>query len=166
VAFTWPPAGGATNYTLLLGSTGPGSYNLWDSGATTATSLTFSAMPVNGETIYARLSTNFNGTLVHSDSTYTAANPIFATMISPLPGSTLAGASVTFKWAPGATATIYQLQLGTTGVGSSDVYNSGSITATSVTANKLPTTGITVYVRLRSESGGTWSYLDYTYVAK
>jgi hypothetical protein len=123
-------------------------------------------VPVNGETIYARLSTNFNGTLAHSDSTFIASNPAFATMISPLPGSTFTGASATFKWAPGATANAYQLLVGTTGVGSSDVYSPVSTTATSATVNKLPTTGVKVYVRLRSESGGTWNYVDYTYVAK
>ncbi|MGA3162520.1 MAG: Ig-like domain repeat protein, partial [Terracidiphilus sp.] len=54
--FTWNPAAGATGYTLFLGSTGVGSNNLLDAHAT-ATTVTANSLPVNGETIYARLIT-------------------------------------------------------------------------------------------------------------
>src|ERR1019366_2407680 len=67
ITFSWTAVTGACGYKLWLGSTGAGSNNLYNSGAKTATSVTVKALPVNGETIYARLFTNFNGTLEYSD---------------------------------------------------------------------------------------------------
>jgi len=164
--FTWAPVNAATGYQLYAGSTGAGSKNLYNSGNLTGTSTTAGGLPNNGETVYVRLFTEFNGTSIYTDSTYTAATLVVATMTTPAPGSTLAGASVTFTWTPGVAVTNYQLLIGTIGAGSSGLYNSGSITASSAAVSKLPTTGATVYVRLLSESGGTWSHFDYTYKAK
>jgi hypothetical protein len=81
MAWPWmPPAiclfpTAATQYQFWLGSTGVGSNNLYSSGATNAMSVTRTNMPTNGETIYARLYTNYNGTWVHTDYTFTAAAP-------------------------------------------------------------------------------------------
>jgi hypothetical protein len=163
VTFSWTTVSGATGYILSVGTTGAGSYNLDYSGSITATSATVSNLPTNGGTIYVRLTTNFNGTWVHTDYTYTAAK--IAAMTSPTPGSTLTGASVKFTWttAPGATG--YILSLGTTGAGSYNLYYSGSITATSVTVNNLPTNGATIYARLTTNFNGTWVHTDYTYTA-
>ncbi len=164
--FAWPTTSGATDFSLVLGSTGVGSNDLWSSSATTGTSVTSGALPVNGETIYARPHTNFSGIWAYTDSTFTAATVVLATITAPAPGSTLAGASVTFTWTPGVAVTNYQLLVGTTGAGSSSIYNSGSIVATCATVPKLPVTGVKVYVRLLSESAGAWKYNDYTYIAK
>jgi hypothetical protein len=46
---------------------------LYYSGSTTATSVTATGLPTNGETIYARLLTNNGGTWLHTDYTYKAA---------------------------------------------------------------------------------------------
>jgi hypothetical protein len=70
--FTWTAVSGATGYDIWLGSTGVGSNNLGGSGATTALSYTKNGLPTNGETIYVRLFTIFNGVDVHTDYTYTA----------------------------------------------------------------------------------------------
>jgi len=70
--FKWTASTGATSYSLWIGSTGVGSNNLWSSGATTATSMTFGALPTNGETVYVRLYTSFNGISEHADYTFTA----------------------------------------------------------------------------------------------
>jgi hypothetical protein len=59
-------------YELVLGSTGVGSSNVANTGWRTATSREFNGMPNNGETLYARLTTNFNGTKVSRDYVYTA----------------------------------------------------------------------------------------------
>jgi hypothetical protein len=56
------------------------------------------------------------------------------------------------------------LYLGTS-VGSSSLYNSGKVTATSETVNNLPTNGETIYARLYSLIDGVWEYTNYTYVA-
>ncbi|MGA3161435.1 MAG: choice-of-anchor D domain-containing protein, partial [Terracidiphilus sp.] len=117
-SFTWNSAAGATGYTLFLGSTGVGSNNLLDAHAT-ATTVTANSLPVNGETIYARLITSFNGVYAYNDYTFTAAAP--AALISPTPGATLAGSSQTFTWNSAAGATGYTLFLGSTGVGSNNL---------------------------------------------
>jgi hypothetical protein len=162
--FTWTPATGATGYILSLGSTGAGSLNLYYSGSVTGTTATVNNLPTNGETIYARLTTNYNGTWLHTDFTYTAATQ--SALTSPTPSSTLAGSSVAFTWttAPGATG--YILSLGTTGAGSYNLYYSGSVTGTGVTVNNLPTNGATVYARLTTNYNGTWVHTDYTYTAQ
>ena len=72
MTFNWTTATGATDYELFVGSTAPGSYNLFYSGDKTVTSLTVNGLPTNGETIYVRLYTNFNGTLEYADYTFTA----------------------------------------------------------------------------------------------
>ncbi len=163
VTFAWAPVSGATQYELRLGSTGVGSSNLYNSGDLAAASVTAHFLPANGETIYARLYTNFNGTWLFSDATYTALAS--ATLTSPAAGSALAGPSVTFTWAAFTGATEYELRLGSTGVGSSDLYNSGETTATSVTANFLPMNGETIYGRLYTSLNGYWGYTDFTYTA-
>jgi hypothetical protein len=121
-------------------------------------------MPSNGEPIYVRLITNYGGTWVHVDTTYTAASA--AAMISPTPASTFTGASVTFTWSPASGATGYYLQIGSTGAGSDDIYNSAQKTVTSYTFNAMPTNGEPIYVRLTTNYSGTWVHTDYTYTAE
>jgi hypothetical protein len=72
VTFTWSAASGATDYRFWLGTTA-GSNNVYGSGVTTATSATASALPTNGETIHARLTTYYGGVQVYSDYTFTAS---------------------------------------------------------------------------------------------
>jgi hypothetical protein len=88
-----------------------------------------------------------------------------AVITSPTPGSTLSGTSATFTWSAVSGATAYWVYVGTTGVGSSNIFaNSSSITATSQAVTGLPTSG-TVYVRVYSYVGSHWSSIDYTYKA-
>jgi len=168
VTFDWTAATGSGNqgYWLFLGTTGFGSNNLYDSHQQTATSATFNNLPTNGETIYARVYTRYNGTLVYNDYTYTAWRqpPV---MTSPAPGSTLTGASATFTWtaaSPGNQG--YWLFLGTTGVGSKNLYDSGQQTATSAIFSNLPTNGETIYARVYTRYSGVLVYNDYTYKAQ
>jgi len=163
-AFTWTPAAGATGYALLLGSAGVGSGNLFD-GHTTGNTLTVNNLPVNGETIYARLITSFSGgAYAYTDSTLTAVSP--ATLISPAAKATLAGSSQAFTWSPAAGATGYALCLGSTGVGSCNLFD-GHTTGITITANNLPVNGETIYARLITGfSGGAYAYTDSTLTAK
>ena len=164
IPFTWTAAPGATGYYLWIGSTGVGSNNLYNSALKTGTSYTFTTMPINGETIYVRLITNFNGAWAHADYTYSGALP--AAMISPAAGATLPGASVTFNWTTSAGATGYFLQIGSTGAGSDDIYNSAEKTVTTYTFTHMPTNGETIYVRLTTNFNGVWLHNDYTYIAQ
>jgi Abnormal spindle-like microcephaly-assoc'd, ASPM-SPD-2-Hydin len=162
-SFSWTPGVGVTSYLFFLGSTGSGSSNLYNSGTTTATSLTVSGLPVNGTTVYARLFSTINGGYQIEDSTFTAAGtPAPISLIAPAPGSQFAASTMTFSWTPGS-ATAYQLSLGTSGSGSSNLFNSGSTTATSITASGLPASGVIVYARLSWAVGGVWQHTDYIF---
>jgi hypothetical protein len=163
--FTWTAATGANAnaYQFWIGSTGVGSNNLYSSGVYYATSVTRTNLPTNGETLYARLYTDYHGTWVHQDYTLTAAAA--SVLTSPAPSSTLSGADVTFHWSTAPGASGYQLWLGTTGVGSNNLYSSGAITATSVTRTNLPTNGETTYARLYTNYNGTWVHTDCTFTA-
>ena len=55
--------------------------------------------------------------------------------------------------------------MGTTGVGSSNLYNSGNVTATTETVSGLPNNGEAIYARLYYLINGAWQSTDYTYVA-
>ena len=100
------------------------------------------------------------------------------TMVSPTPGSTLLGSSVQFSWIPASGATDYWLYVGTTGVGSYNVWTydeAGSLCPPvngqpangnlCQTVNSLPVNGTTVYVRLWTYLNSTWQFIDYTYAA-
>jgi hypothetical protein len=159
--FNWTTVSGVTGYALWLGSTGVGSHDLNYGGIHNVTSLTVNGLPVNGETIYARLITEIGSTLTSVDYTYKAA--AVATMTSPTPGSTFAGASVTFDWTSVSGATGYALWIGTTGVGSHDLQEGGVHTATTLTYANMPTNGETIYVRLYTSFNGTLQSVDYQY---
>jgi hypothetical protein len=143
-----------------------GSNNFYQTGLTTSTSTTVNGLPTNGETIYARILTNLNGAWVYSDSTYTAETLAKALLTYPSAGSTLSGTSVTFMWTAGSGATMYDLYLGTTGVGSNNFYQTGHTTSTSATVNRLPTNGETIYARILTYLNGAWEYSDSTYIAQ
>ena len=164
-AFTWSTGAGATAYQLWLGTTGVGSFNLYDSNSITATSVTVSSIPANGVIVYVRLLSEINGAWQSNDYTYTesgTATPAALAAPTPVAGSVL-GASQAFNWTTGTGVTAYQLWLGTTGVGSFDIYNSGSTTATSETVSGIPENGVTIYVRLFSKINGVWQPIDTTY---
>jgi len=162
--FTWSPGVGATDYMLYLGSTGVRSNNLYDSRPTAATSVNVNGLPVNGEAIYARLYSFIGGAWESLDYTYAAASQ--ATLTSPAPSSTLTGSSVAFTWSAGTGVSMYYLLLGSDGVGSSNLYNSGYTFHKSVNVTGLPVNGETIYARLYSQLGGAWHYLDYSYTAQ
>ena len=163
--FTWTAVPGAITHDLCLGTTGAGSNNLWGSGSTTATSVTFNGLPTNGGKIYARLFTYFSGGSGYADYIFTAATP--AELTSPPLNTPFTGASETFEWTTVSSATHYSIWVGSTGPGSNDLgYTQGGTTSTSFTLNSLPTNGETIYVRLWTNypSGGP-AYIDYTFTA-
>jgi hypothetical protein len=162
-SFTWSAASGATGYYLWIGSTGVGSNNIYNSAEKTGTTYTFSPLPANGEKIYVRLITNFNGTWVSNDYSYTAATQ--SMMSSPAPGGVFTGSSVPFTWTAATGATGYYLLIGSTGAGSNNIYNSAEKTVTAYTFTSMPTNGEPIYVRLVTNFNGVWVDADYTYTA-
>jgi hypothetical protein len=163
VKFTWTAAtGGVTGYYVRV-ETSAGTKNLVDSGEVTGTSWTYGSMPTNGESIYVRLFTSFNGVLAYNDNIYTAANA--ATMTTPTAGSTLPGPSVKFTWTP-ATGGVsgYYVWVGTS-AGTKNLVDSGEVTGTSWTYGSMPTNGETIYVRLFTSYSSALEYADYVYTA-
>ncbi len=165
VTFTWSAGSGVTAYILELGTTGVGSQNLFNSGGKVATSVNVTGLPTNGATVYARLFSKIAGAWQYTDYIYVAAGAVKAAMISPVPGTVLSGSAVTFTWSAGTGVSAYILELGTTGVGSQNLFNSGGKVATSANVTGLPTNGVTVYARLFSKIAGAWQFTDYTYTA-
>jgi hypothetical protein len=161
--FTWNNVG-ATN--ALFFGTSVGAYNIFNTGwlAAGTTSYTFTKAPVNGSIVYVRLMTNFGGTVMTNDYTYTAYTMAGSVMLTPAPGSVLPGATATFTWNNvGATNALF---FGTS-VGGYNIFNTGWLPAgtTSYTFTKAPVNGSIVYVRLMTNFGGTVMTNDYVYTA-
>jgi len=162
--FSWSPVTGATAYSLWIGTTGPGSHDLYTSGAQTVTSVKVADLPTNGATVYVRLYTIFDGVATPNDYTFTASTR--AAITAPSSPSTFTSPNVTFSWSPATGAVGYSLWLGSTGVGSFNLYDSGTTTALTATANALPTNGETIYARLYTiYPGGISVSTDSTYTA-
>jgi hypothetical protein len=107
---------------------------------------------------------NFVATLTGS-GTDPCLGPTTATMIDPVPGSTLTGATTTFTWGAGRCAGAYWLDVGNAkGIG--DI-SAGQLPSTTLskTVSGIPTDGRTIYVRLWTMLYGQWQYNDHTYVA-
>jgi len=167
--FSWTSGVGVTKYEFRLGTTGPGSRDVYNSAEATTTALSTGVVnniPLNGAMLYARIYSYINGAWQHNDYIYTEAVPAKAVLTSPAPGSTLTGSSATFTWSAGVGVTIYEFRLGTTGPGSRDVYNSAEATTTALTTgliSNIPTSGATLYARIYSYINGAWQHNDYTY---
>jgi len=88
-----------------------------------------------------------------------------AVLTTPAPGSALTAAAVTFGWSAGSAVSQYWLSVGTTGAGSTDVYDKSAGSSLSATVSGLPVDGRTVNVRLWSLAFKIWQFNDYTYSA-
>ena len=164
VTFTWSPGAGPTSYMLQLGTTGAGASNVLAGAWSSGTSVAVTNIPTHGVNLYARLSYMLNGNSQSIDYVYTeAGTPTLPALTTPAPSTKLSGASVTFTWTPGAGPTSYMLQLGTTGVGSSNVYSGAWGTGTSVAVTGIPTTGAKLYARLSYKLNGNTQHIDYVY---
>jgi hypothetical protein len=130
------------------------------------TSTTDYNLPANGETIYARLWFKIDGAWQYGDYTYIASpSTVLPVLTSPEPNTVLPSSGVTFTWTTGSGTSDINLMLGSTGVGSHNLYQSAASMATSTTVRSLPTNGEVIYARLWYKINGVWEYADYTYRA-
>jgi hypothetical protein len=167
VVFT-PAAGNVT----IVDADGGLSLSGTNSEALSAGTATFSnlifSQAETGDTLTASLVLNPNLTpaliITSQPSTGITAVVTPATMISPTPGlgTVLPSTNVTFQWTTGGGVTEYQLNLGTTGPGASDLATYKG-TNTTTTLSNMPANGVTVYARLLSYINGTWQFNDYVY---
>jgi streptogramin lyase len=162
--FTWSAGAGVSKYGLRIGTTSPGSDDIYNAFPTTALTASVSGIPTSGATLYVRLYSNIDQAWQFTDYTFTEAGgpPVAAVLTAPT-GTALSGSGQTFTWTAGVGVTEYELWVGTTNQSSSNIYQSGWTTSTSATVNNIPTTGGKVYVRLCSRIDGAWQFTDYVF---
>lgn len=163
--FRWKSNGlNPSYYRLRLGSTGPGSTDLLNkrfSGTVTRQRVT--ELPIDGRTIYARLSWKVDGNWTDADYTYTSAKA--PSLSSPVDGAVLSGSSQLFKWNSGnLDIEGYRLKIGTRGTGSRNIfYRQLSQIKKKQIVNGIPTNGQELYVQLSWKFNGKWSSENYVY---
>ena len=123
------------------------------------------SLPIDGRSLSARLWYKVDQVWMFRDFAYTGASGVPA-ITSPMPGSTLQGASVTFEWtANGAPVVEWWLYVGF-GAGEDGVFNSGSLgTALSIPVQTLPSDRIPLFTRLWSRTYEGWDFSDVAYSA-
>jgi hypothetical protein len=151
--FAWTAMTGANMYYLYVGTT-PGAKDAVNSGEIATT--TFSAPPLNGNTlyyitIYAHLSTWVS-------VAYTVTTAPIAVLTSPVENQSNVDPTTVFHWTSVNGATAYYLYLGSA-PGQTNIGNSGELAATMYSISSLPG-GSTTYVRLWATYGGIWRYRD------
>jgi hypothetical protein len=164
VTFGWSPGIGVTEYWLDVG-TSAGGTQLYSRSEGANLSVTVSGLPTNGSTVFVRLWSRIAGAWQFNDYAYTATiGPTEPEIISPAPGSTLSGSTVTFVWNTGSGVTEYWLDVGTS-PGGNQIYTKTQSTNLSVTVSGVPVNGGAIFVRLWSRISGDWYFNDYTYTA-
>ena len=169
VTFSWTAGTGTTNYWLDVG-TAAGQGNIFASGSITGLSSAVTTLPGDGKTVYVQL-WSYKGGVWQSPVKYTytaGAVESRAVLVSPTPGSTLAGTTTTFSWkaAIGATsATRYWLDVGTA-AGQGNISASGALTDLVFTSSGIPANGTTLHAQVWTFQDGVWlAPLRYTYIA-
>lgn len=142
----------------------PGGADLFTSGAISPATPSFrvTGLPTDGSPVYVRLWW-VAGQWYHKDYEYVAnASGGTAALVSPAPGSTLAGGDAVFTWAPnGSRVTAWLLELGTQS-GIYDLYKSDLLPGdtTSIVVTGLPSDGTKIYGRLWYVTG-RWNALTF-----
>ncbi len=163
--FSWNAGSGVVNYQLWIGTTA-GSSNLYAGPRNTSRSYVATGLPTNGSTVYVRLWSYYSVGNAFVDYTFTTSlgAPNGLQLVSPTPGTTLHGSTITFTWNAVVGATGYYLWVGNTGVGSRNIINYGITKNLSVSVPGIPTNGSTLNVRLYMSVNGALQFVDYTYV--
>ena len=166
VTFTWTAGSGATAYWVDVGSVAGGDQYYQSGNLGNVLTTTVNTLPTNGSMVYVTLYSRVNGSWLSSVYTYTAFSGMAGGVLTtPVPGSTLAGSSVTFAWTAGSGATAYWVDVGSV-AGGDQYYQSGNLgNVLTTTVNTLPTNGSMVYVTLYSLVNGNWLSNTYTYTA-
>ena len=161
--FNWTAGTGVTQYQIRIGTTSAGSNDILSMTTTSLSSGLVSNIPSYGMKLYIRLYSLINKAWQYTDYNCTESGaPIPAALISPTPGSTLSGSSATFTWTAGGGVTLYQIRIGTTSAGSSNLLKLQTTALTSGLVSNIPTYGVPLYVRLYSLINGAWQSSDYT----
>lgn len=170
VTFQWNAAPGAMLYQLWVGNS-PGAYDVgyFPAAGTMGTSTAATGLPTDGRTLYVRLWTAFDSGYQFNDYMFTAASfapPPSGAITWPAEGSSLVGATETFRWNAVSGAYGYQLWVGSS-PGDFDVgfYPDGLTSDTTIDATGLPIDGRQLYVRLWTATMDGYSFTDSTFFA-
>ena len=163
VTFRWSAGVAVSQYWLYVSRVAPGGGDIDSINAGAQTAVTLANLPMDGSTVYVRLSSLLGSNWQNADYSFTAAGVSIAAMISPAGGSTLPGSTVTFQWSAGVGVSEYWLYVSDAAPGGQDIYGGNQGSGTSKTLTGLPTDGNTIYVRLWSETGAAWQFSDYSY---
>jgi hypothetical protein len=157
--FTWSPVPGATGYVLLVGTT---MYDaeLVNSGPLPSSQTAFSTPDLpTGQTLYATLFTQMNGTWNYQAISFTAA-PSQASLTNPLNGAQNVDTTKPFTWSTSPGAEAYLLAVGTA-PNTADVVNSGVLPPSQSAFNVGPLpTGRVLYGLLFTKVNGAWTRLQ------
>ena len=165
---TWDAMGTQADYwAVLVGTNGPGSFNLHNTGALPAnTSSTSVPFPGDGSDVTVSLFAFQNGSWSTVDSelvtTFSAPAPAAPEITSPLTGVTLTSTTETVSWdAMGTQAEFWAVLVGTNGPGSFNLHNTGALPANTTSASvPFPGNGSDVTVSLFAFINGGWSTVD------
>jgi hypothetical protein len=169
VTFSWNNIASSTHWLDVGNSVGLG--DLSAGRIDGATSKQVTGLPCDNRNIYVRFWTLLGGTnWVPLDYTYKASGPggagcvTPAAMVSPIPGTALAGTYVLFTWNSASGADAYWLDVGNN-PGTGDI-SGGSLSTTSKVVTNIPADGRNIYVRLWTHfPSANWVYNDYIYKA-
>jgi Cysteine-rich secretory protein family len=157
-SFSWKQAPGAVYYCVTVGST-QGGTDLVNSGTLPASQLSYlvPALP-GGKPLWARLYTFSQGTWIFTDTSFSVTGATTATFMTPAQGATNVDTTHPFTWSPVASAGYYGVSVGTS-EGGYNLVNSGPLPSTQTTyAVPVLPTGKTLWARIYSYIGGSWSY--------
>lgn len=159
-AFTWSAVPSGEAYYLYIG-TSKGSSDLVGSGETQATSYDAPPLPT-GKTLWARVWTKVNGGWSRYSDVSFQVSASASRLTYPKQGQTDVDSSSPFKWSAAPGAEGYYLWVGTSS-GTSDLFNSGSMTGTSTNVPALPV-GQKLHARLYTKLNGNWNtYTETTF---
>lgn len=161
VHWVWDKPAEVERFDLIIGDEGPGSDNIRSSQPIAETSLTMSGLPSHGRPINVRLFSK-SDVWRYRDYTFNAANDSDqAVLIAPSIGSTLTAGATQFEWDIPLRANAFDLLVGTTGPGSTDIRASDVTSNNQLTVN-IPQGVSRINVRLWTNTG-EWEYTDYEF---
>jgi uncharacterized protein YkwD len=147
--------------------TGPGQYGVYwvTDFSSIGTPMSGGSQPAPTATPTRTSTPGGGGAVATPTRTPTPSSSTKAVMVSPTPGSRFTSTTVTFNWAAASGASEYFLYVGRSR-GSNNIYGQSQGLNLSRLVSGLPSNGSTVYVRLWTRVGSTWSYNDYTYTSR
>jgi hypothetical protein len=178
-----PPLGVGTIQTFILSASlfgtpdpltpglTPANVNFTQGGTGSVTVVPSGTQPNNGTFSFDATggtvgSVNLTANIDIFPSNTASFNVIQPALYSPVNGSTLPGASVTFQWTEYPGASNYWLDVGST-PGGNNYAQSGALggSTLSYTVNDLPTNGSMVYATWYYYVSGSWQHSQYSYTA-